>query len=68
MVIRLEKSKKNLKKTGEEINKDQKDFHCTTVNMSSEEINMCVVPVMVRQKLLNCVAKIYATLGTFSHL
>ena len=34
--------------------------------MSSMIISMCVVPIMVRHKLSNCVVKPYAMLNTYS--
>ena len=57
---------KKLQKSREERDNEQKDFHCATVNMSSEVISMCVVAVMVRHKLSNCVVKTYAMLDTCS--
>ena len=54
---KLEKRKKRTSK---------KNFHCATVNMSSEVISMCVVPIMVRHKLSNRVVKTYAMLNTYS--
>ena len=55
-------------KSHDEKDKEQKDFHCATVNISSEVISMCVVPVMVRHKLSNCVIKTYAMLDTCSQV
>ena len=40
---KTEKPKENLEKSREERDNEQKDFHCATVNMSSEVISMCVV-------------------------
>ena len=34
--------------------------------MSSMVISMCVVPIIVRHKLSNCVVKPYAMLNTYS--
>lgn len=42
IVIRL-KNLKNPEKVGEEKYKGQKEFHCITLNMSSEIMIMCVV-------------------------
>ena len=61
-----EKPKEKPQKNFQEKDNEQKDFHCVTVNMSSEVICMCVVPVMVRHKLSNHVVKTYAMLNTCS--
>ena len=64
--FKTEKPKEKLEKSREERDNEQKDFHCATVNMSSEVISMCVVPVMVRHKLSTHVVKTYAMLNTCS--
>ena len=63
---KTEKPKEKLEKSREERDNEQKDFLYATVNMSSEVISMCVVPVMVRHKLSNRVVKTYAMLDTCS--
>ena len=63
---KTEKPKEKLEKSREERDNEQKDFHYATVNMSSEVISMCVVPVMVRHKLSNRVVKTYAMFDTCS--
>ena len=55
MVLRLENPQKK------ENDSERKDIHCTTVNMGLEIISMCVVPLMVKEKL-----KTYAMLDTCS--
>ena len=61
-----EKPKEKLGKGREEGDNKQKDFHCATVNMSSEVTIMCVVHVIVRHKFSNRVVKTYTILNTWS--
>ena len=63
---KTEKPKEKLEKSCKEKDNEQKDFHCATVNMRLEVISMCVVSVMVKQKLSNHVVKTYAMLDTCS--
>ena len=44
---KINSSKEKLEKSREEKDNEQKDFHCATVNMSSDVISMCVDPIMV---------------------
>ena len=50
----------------ETIEDEKQDFHCATVNTSSEVIRMCVVPVVVKHKNSNKVIKTYAMLDSCS--
>ena len=63
---KTEKPKEKLEKSREERDNEQKDFLYATVNMSSEVISMCVVPVMVRHKLSNRLVKTDAMLEACS--
>ena len=64
--FKTEEPKEKLENGPEEKDNEQKDIHYATVNMSSEVISMCVVPVMVRHKLSNHIVKTYAMLDTCS--
>ena len=64
--FKTEEPKEKLENGPEEKDNEQKDIHYATVNMSSEVISMCVVPVMVRHKLSNHIVKTYAMLHTCS--
>ena len=63
---KTDKPKEKLEKSREENDNEQKDFHCATVDMSSEIIRMSVVPVVVRYKFSNPVLNTYAMLDTCS--
>ena len=61
---KTENSEEKLEKSREEKDNEQKDFQCATVDMISEGISMCMVPVIIR--LSNRVVQTYAMLDTCS--
>ena len=61
---KTENSEEKLEKSREEKDNEQKDFQCATVDMKSEGISMCMVPVII--KLSNRVVQTYAMLDTCS--
>ena len=42
------------------------NVNCATANTKSDVISMCVVPVLIRHKLSNCIAKTYSMLDYYS--